>query len=206
MPPNEIRMLHMRGELHGKNTMKTIPNFLSMCRVFIIPVLVILLLFHGKAVRAIAAILFVLASITDYFDGYLARRYNVVSAMGKFLDPMADKVLVMAVLIMLIPDEGSVFAWIVVIILGREIIINSLRGAASAKGVVIQAEELGKYKTILQIFALTGLLLRYPYFSIDFHFAGMYFLLAAMILGIWSGVDYFRKFWAVALKEDLENQ
>ena len=178
-----------------------------MCRVFVIPVLVILLLFPGKLVRAIAAILFVLASITDYFDGYLARRYNVVSSIGKFLDPMADKVLVMAVLVMLIPlKEGSVPAWMVVIILGRELIINSLRGVASTKGVVIEAQELGKFKTILQIFALTGLILHYRYFSIDFHLGGMYFLWAAMILGIWSGVDYFLRFWAVALREDAETQ
>jgi CDP-diacylglycerol--glycerol-3-phosphate 3-phosphatidyltransferase len=196
----------MIGETNTTNTIKRIPNILTMCRVFVVPVLVILLLFPGKVVRAIAAILFVLASITDYFDGYLARRYNVVSSIGKFLDPMADKVLVMAVLVMLIPlQEGSVPAWMVVIILGREMIINSLRGAASAKGVVIQAQELGKYKTILQIFALTGLILHYPYFAIDFHMGGMYFLWTAMILGIWSGVDYVLKFWKVLLKEDLTN-
>jgi len=196
----------MKSELHNAH-MKSIPNMLSMCRVFVIPVLVILLLFPGELVRAIAAILFVLASITDYLDGYLARRYNVVSSIGKFLDPMADKVLVMAMLIMLIPlREGSVPAWMVVVILGRELIINSLRGVASTKGVVIEARELGKFKTILQIFALTGLILHYQYFSIDFHLGGMYFLWAAMILGIWSGVDYFLRFWAVALREDAETQ
>lgn len=194
------------SEPEKKNTITQIPNILSMCRIFIIPILVILLLFPGKPIRAIAAILFVLASITDYLDGYLARRYNVVSTLGKFLDPMADKVLVTAVLVMLIPiKEGSVPAWMVVIILVREIIISGLRGAASARGVVIQAEELGKYKTILQIFALTGLLLHYRYLSIDFHLGGMYFLWAAMILGVWSGIDYFWKFWDVVVREDTEH-
>jgi CDP-diacylglycerol--glycerol-3-phosphate 3-phosphatidyltransferase len=193
----------MIGNRGTTTTMKSLPNILSMCRLFIIPVLVVLLLFPGKAIRVIAAILFVLASITDYLDGYLARRYNVVSALGKLLDPMADKVLVTAVLVMLVSlKEGSAPAWMVVIILGREIIISSLRGVASARGVVMQAEELGKYKTILQIFALTGLILNYRYFSIDFHLGGMYFLWTAMILGIWSGLDYFRKFWEVALRED----
>ncbi len=193
------------SESNEKGRIANVPNILSMCRVFIIPILVVLLLFPGRLVRVVAAVLFVLASITDYLDGYVARKYQVVSSMGKFLDPMADKVLVMAVLVMLVSlQEGSVPAWMVVIILGREIIISGLRGAASARGVVIEAAELGKYKTILQIFALTGLLLHYEYFSIDFHLGGMYFLWAAMILGVWSGIDYFLKFWTVIVKEQAE--
>jgi CDP-diacylglycerol--glycerol-3-phosphate 3-phosphatidyltransferase len=196
-------MSEARGS--GKGRRAQIPNILSLCRVFIIPILVVLLLFPGRGVRALAAALFVLASITDYLDGYLARKYKVVSSMGTFLDPMADKVLVMAVLVMLLPlKEGSVPAWMVVVILGREIIISGLRSAASARGVVIQAAELGKFKTILQIFALTGLLLHYRYLFLDFHLGGMYFLWAAMILGVWSGVDYFLKFWALVAKEQAE--
>ena len=186
----------------AKRRMQSVPNILTLCRIFTAPLLVVLLSFPTPVNRAVAALLFVLASTTDYFDGYLARRYNVISSVGKLLDPMADKLLVMAVLIMLVAcREGSVPAWMVVIILGREIMITSLRGVASTQGVVIEAEELGKYKTILQIFAITGLCMHYRYFWIDFHFGGMYFLWASLILSIWSGMDYFRKFWHAAVRQ-----
>jgi len=107
----------------------------------------------------------------------------------------------MSALIMLISSKiGPVPAWMVVVILGRDILVTSLRSVASAGGVVIQAEELGKFKTILQIFALTGLILHYPYLSIDFHLGGMYFLWASLLLSLWSGVSYFRKFWFAAVR------
>jgi len=176
--------------------MRNLPNILTLCRIGVVPVLVVLLFFSSPLLRAVAALIFVLASVTDYLDGYLARKYDVISPMGKLLDPMADKLLMMSVLIMLVPcPVGGVPAWMVVVILGRDIMVTSLRGVASAQGVVIQAEELGKYKTILQVFALTGLILHYTYFGIDFHLGGMYFLWASLLLSIWSGISYFRKFW-----------
>jgi CDP-diacylglycerol--glycerol-3-phosphate 3-phosphatidyltransferase len=183
--------------------MERVPNILTICRILAAPVLVVLLSFPSPLTRAVAALLFILASVTDYFDGYLARRYNVISSVGKLLDPMADKLLVMTALIMVVScPQGSVPAWMVVIILGREIMITSLRGVASAQGVVIEAEELGKYKTILQIFAITGLFMHYPYFWIDFHLGGMYFLWASLVLSLWSGMDYFRKFWHAAVRQE----
>lgn len=182
--------------------MASVPNILTLCRVFVIPILVVLMLLPGPATRALAALLFVLASVTDYLDGYLARRYDVISPVGKLLDPMADKLLVMAALVMLVPArEGAIPAWIVVVILGREIMVTSLRGVASAHGVVIQAEELGKYKTTLQVFAITGLLLHYRYCHIDFHLGGMYFLYASLLLSVWSGVSYFNKFWFAVVRQ-----
>lgn len=181
--------------------MKSVPNILTLCRISTVPLLVALLSFPTPLNRALATVLFILASVTDYFDGYLARRYEVISSVGKLLDPMADKLLVMAALIMIVAcPEGEVPAWMVVIILGREIMITSLRGVASAQGVVIEAEELGKYKTILQIFAIVGLCMHYTYLSIDFHFGGMYFLWASLILSIWSAIDYLRKFWHAAVR------
>ena len=186
----------MTSTASEKKYMKNLPNILTVCRIGVVPLLIVLLCFHSPLPRALAALLFILASITDYLDGYLARKYNVISSIGKLLDPMADKLLVTSALIMLIPVKaGAVPAWMVVIILGRDIMVTSLRGVASAEGVVIQAEELGKYKTTLQVFALSGLILHYPYLSIDFHLGGMYFLWASLLLSIWSGVSYFRKFW-----------
>jgi len=187
--------------LTDSKRMARVPNMLTLCRILAAPVLVVLLSFPSPWNRALAAFLFIVASTTDYLDGYLARRYNVISSTGKLLDPMADKLLVMTALIMIVAcPEGSVPAWMVVVILGREIMITSLRGVASAQGVVIEAEELGKYKTILQIFAITGLILHYGYVGIDFHLGGMYFLWASLILSLWSGIDYFRKFWYAAVR------
>ncbi|MEW6442700.1 MAG: CDP-diacylglycerol--glycerol-3-phosphate 3-phosphatidyltransferase [bacterium] len=175
---------------------RDIPNILTLCRIAVIPILVVLLSYPGPVTRGVAALLFALASTTDYLDGYLARRYDVTSSAGKLLDPMADKLLVMAALIMLVSlREGAVPAWMVVVILGREILVTGLRGVGSSRGVIIEAGELGKYKTTLQSFAITGLLIYYPYFSIDFHLGGMYFLWASLVLSIWSAVSYFRRFW-----------
>ena len=182
--------------------MENIPNILTVARIFAVPIVAVLMMFQGPGPRAWAALIFVLASITDYLDGYLARKYEVISTVGKLLDPMADKLLVMSALIMLIPEgPGSVPAWAVLVILGRDIMVTSLRSVASAEGVVIQAEELGKFKTILQILALTGLILGYPYGPIDFSLGGMYFFWASVIVSVWSGLDYFHKFWfAIARK------
>ncbi len=177
---------------------KGLPNILTVSRILVIPVLVALMSFPGPETRALATLLFVLAGITDIFDGYLARRYNVTSSMGKLLDPMADKLLIMAALVMLLAcPESAVPAWMVVILLSREIMITSLRGVAAARGVVIQAEQIGKYKAVIQVYAVTGLLMHYTYFHIDFHAGGLYFLWISVILSLWSGYTYLRRFWGV---------
>ena len=144
--------------------------------------------------------LFILGSLSDYYDGYLARKYGIVTTLGKFLDPLADKLLVVSVLIMLVampcgteldvPCVPRVPAWLVVLIVGRELAVTGLRSIASSEGITLGAEELGKYKTIFQIFALTGLLAHYRYAIFDFHLGGMYFLWIAVVLGLWSAVDY----------------
>jgi len=186
-----------------------IPNMLTLLRIAAIPLLAFLLLSPERDAGFWAAALFSAASITDWLDGYLARRMNIVTVFGKFLDPIADKLIVMAALIMILPF-GRVPAWMVLVILGREIIITGLRGIASTEGIVIQASDLGKYKTIFQIVAIIGLLLHYdyqPYFSINhplltvnMHNVGMFYLWIATILTAWSGVDYLAKFMKVIAK------
>jgi CDP-diacylglycerol--glycerol-3-phosphate 3-phosphatidyltransferase len=193
-----------------------LPNILTLLRIAAIPLLVILLLPHpvwgmrpaaqSPGAGFWAAALFALASITDWLDGYLARRMGVVTVFGKFLDPIADKLIVMAALIMLLP-YGNVPAWMVLVILGREIIITGLRGIASTEGIVIAASELGKFKTIFQIVAILALLLHYdyhwffslnhPYLCVNMHHVGMFYLWVATIITIWSGVDYLVKFMRV---------
>ncbi|MBI2089479.1 MAG: CDP-diacylglycerol--glycerol-3-phosphate 3-phosphatidyltransferase [Deltaproteobacteria bacterium] len=179
--------------------MWTLPNLLSLFRIAVIPVLVYLLTFTDPLSGLLAAALFLLASLTDYFDGYLARRHRTVSNLGKILDPLADKLMIVAALIMVAaidrPGEPGVPAWLVVVIVARETAVTIIRGIALTEGIVMEAEELGKYKFILQVFAVFSLLVHYPYGGVDFHVAGIYFLLLAAVVALWSGVNYHVKFF-----------
>lgn len=174
------------------------PNYLTIFRIALIPLLVFLLLSPTKLFSFLAALIFSVASITDWLDGYIARKMGIVTTLGKFLDPIADKLLIASSLIML-ASLGRIPAWMVVIIVGREIAVTGLRSIASSEGIVIAASELGKGKTIFQISALIGLLLHYPYIGIDFHYTGMTLLWVALAMTAWSGFDYFYKFVKVIL-------
>jgi CDP-diacylglycerol---glycerol-3-phosphate 3-phosphatidyltransferase len=175
-----------------------LPNLLSLLRIGLVPIVVLVLTWPGPGPRALAAALFLVACITDFFDGWLARRHGITTVLGQFLDPLADKILVVAVLIMLaaMPPEPRVPAWMAVLIAVRELAVTGLRAIASRSGVVLPADELGKYKMVFQIFALTGLLVYYPYavpgvaLRVDFHAAGMLFLWVALVLAVWSAIDY----------------
>ncbi len=179
------------------------PNIVTLFRIACIPLMVVILLSPSREAGFWAAAVFALASASDWLDGYLARRMGIVTVFGKFLDPIADKLLVTAALVMILPFN-RVPAWIVLLILTREIVITGLRSIASSEGIVIQASDLGKYKTIFQITAVIGLLLHYEYrwfFGVDhplltvsMHNTGMFFLWIALVLTVWSGVDYLVKF------------
>jgi CDP-diacylglycerol--glycerol-3-phosphate 3-phosphatidyltransferase len=181
----------------------TLPNLLSLFRILIIPLLVYLLSFPDRRSSLWAAALFLVASITDYFDGYFARRNKSVSELGKILDPLADKLMVASALIMLAAmdrtGEPSVPAWLVVVILARESAVTVLRGIALADGIVMQAETLGKYKFIMQAYAVVGLLVHYQYWGLDFFVAGMYFLVLSAVIAAWSGINYHVKFFRLRL-------
>jgi CDP-diacylglycerol--glycerol-3-phosphate 3-phosphatidyltransferase len=177
----------------------TLPNCLSFARIAVIPILVYLLTFPDPKSALMAAFLFLGATLTDYLDGYLARRHRTVSDLGKILDPLADKLMVVATLIMLVamdrPDEPSVPGWIVVLIVAREVAVTVIRGIALTEGIIMEAEELGKFKFLLQAVAVFSLLVHYPYWSVDFYAIGIYLLVVAMIMGLWSGVNYHLKFF-----------
>jgi len=179
-----------------------LPNILSFVRLACIPLVIVSLYFEGKVGSLLAAIFFGLAFVTDILDGFFARRYGAVTLLGKFLDPMADKILVSATMIMLIP-LGRIPAWVVIIIIAREIAVTGLRSIAVSDGTVIQASSLGKYKTIFQSVALVGLCLHYEYYKINFHAVGMAFLWPALVLTIWSGWAYFRQFHRVFSREKV---
>lgn len=173
----------------------TTPNLLTLIRIATVPALVVLLLFPGAAPSAGAAAIFFAATITDFLDGYIARNYGTGSTAGKLLDPLADKLVVTAALIMLCGMSRSprIPAWIVVVLVSREILVTGLRAVAAAEGRIIAAGELGKYKMVLQAMAIQGLLIHYTYFNIDFFAAGLFLLWIALALSLWSGMDYFIK-------------
>jgi len=186
-----------------------LPNLLTLARIAAIPAVVILLMFDTRTTGFIAAAVFGAAAVTDWLDGWLARRWEVVTVLGKFLDPLADKLIVMAALIMLIPLE-RVPAWAVFLILAREMVVTGLRSIASSEGIVISASDLGKYKTIFQMTAIPGLLLHYDYywlfglrweiFHVDMHNFGIFYFYVAFFMTMWSGGDYLFKFFKVIAK------
>jgi CDP-diacylglycerol--glycerol-3-phosphate 3-phosphatidyltransferase len=192
---NENGGKHQSRDLNGQvfRVAWTAPNILTLCRIATAPVLIYLLLVPDPVAAALAAAIFFIATITDFLDGYIARSYGSGTTLGKFLDPLADKVVVISALIMLAgtPQLPRVPAWIVAVLVVREIMVTGLRAIAAAEGVVMAAEELGKYKMVLQSIAIQGLLIRYTYFYIDFFAAGMFILWIATGLSVWSGVDYF---------------
>jgi len=182
---------------------RNIPNLLSALRILAIPVVIGFLSWPGPLASFLAALIFGLASLTDLLDGYIARQQKRETAVGKLLDPLADKLLVLSCMIMLIPLE-RIPAWMVVLILGREVAVTGLRGIASAEGLVIAASRWGKAKLILQTFSLIGLMIHYRYLGIDFHLLGMIFLWGALIITLWSGIDYFGKFYRKIQELDKE--
>jgi CDP-diacylglycerol--glycerol-3-phosphate 3-phosphatidyltransferase len=171
-----------------------IPNLLTGARIAAVPVVVLLLLFPGRWASLLGGLCFLLAGATDFLDGFLARRHRLVSRLGKFMDPLADKLLVSAALIMLIP-LGRVPAWMAFLIVGRELAVTGLRGLAAAEGIILAPDRWGKAKTLLQMAALTALILHYPYAGLDFHELGLVLLWLALIATVASGVSYFLGFF-----------
>lgn len=189
---------------HPQKKISNLPNALTAVRVASIPIVLICLNFPGKLGGFLGALFFGMASITDILDGFFARRYGAVTSLGKFLDPLADKVLICLTMIMLIPLD-RIPVWMVIIIVMREMAVTGLRGIAADRGIVIHASSLGKYKTIFQSISVLGLCLHYTYLNVNLHVVGMAFLWGALILTIWSGLDYFRKFYKVLLDQRKMN-
>jgi CDP-diacylglycerol--glycerol-3-phosphate 3-phosphatidyltransferase len=178
-----------------------LPNILTLIRIIMIPIFMVVLLLKlpgGKTYfyyqDYVAAAIFILAAATDGLDGYIARRLRQVTNLGKFLDPLADKLLVSAALISLV-ELKMVSAWIVWVILAREFAVTGIRAIAAADGVVISASKLGKLKTLTQVIAISALILKdWPLSLFDIHI-GQPMIYLALILTIISGVDYFVKSW-----------
>jgi len=176
-----------------------LPNLLTIGRVLVIPFVVYFIDNRSQVRSFVAACLYVLASITDFLDGYLARKRGQVSILGKFLDPLADKLIVMAALVVLI-DVDRLPAWLVVLLLARELAITGLRSIASSEGLVIAAGEEGKYKTALQLVGILFCLVHFRYpllgtrFWLDFNVVGYYTLCVSLFFSFIAAFKYVRVF------------
>jgi CDP-diacylglycerol--glycerol-3-phosphate 3-phosphatidyltransferase len=182
-----------------------LPNVLTMLRIAVVPALFFLLLSPGETGSLILAGLFVLASLTDILDGWVARRYGIVTTMGKFLDPIADKLVVNTAMILMIPI-GRIPAWVAAIIVIRDFVVDGIRSIASSDGIVIAASPLGKQKTVCQAFAVTALIIHYPFFGADAHLVGTVLVYLALVLTVWSGLEYLVSFYRSAIRKNGGNE
>ena len=162
-----------------------LPNKLTVLRIVMIP---LCLLAWALGVHWLAAVIFALASFTDFLDGYIARKNNIVTTFGKFADPVADKILVLTAMIFLCAD-GLLPHWAVAVVAARELMVDGLRMVASQKGVVIAAGWPGKIKTNLQIFCILSAMI------IGKHLVTDLFMYAMALMTLISGVEYFKNSW-----------
>ncbi len=190
------------GDSGVRATVLNLPNLVTVTRMLLIPVFVVLFS-HPTPARAIAAAtVFAVAAITDWLDGYLARRRSQITKLGRLLDPIADKLLVLSGLILLV-EFHQVGALLAILIIAREVVVTGIRAIAASEGIVMSAETTGKYKMVAQVVAILLLILEHsPLLAAwNVHLGGTILLYVALGLGLWSGGQYLGKFWRqVALK------
>jgi CDP-diacylglycerol--glycerol-3-phosphate 3-phosphatidyltransferase len=173
-----------------------LPNLITYFRILAVPVVLVVMQLDSRRNAFIAAMIFALASATDALDGYLARRFQMISDVGKFLDPLADKLITTGALVMLV-HLSRVSVWVVIVLLSRDLIVGGLRSMAATEGLVLAARELGKQKTAFQMVGLWCLLVHYPYpfelfeGPLDFNRMGSFFLYLSVLLSVVSMIDYF---------------
>jgi len=181
-----------------------LPNALTVGRIFLIPLLVVVLLtkFEGRLIlgvrkELVGAAIFGIASLTDFLDGYLARRRKQITTLGQLMDPLADKLLITAALVSLVQLDLAP-AWMVAVILGREFAVTILRGIAHGKGIVIASSPLGKFKMVAEVVAILALILGQDHLQ-QFYAIGTVALWVALVTATVSGVDYYRRFIRTAV-------
>lgn len=173
-----------------KAWLRNLPNKLTFFRILVIPFLCVLYPWNMTVLNYACAAIFAVAALTDFFDGYLARKMNSVSKIGEILDPISDKLLVGAALVILV-GYGPLSAWIAVLVMSRETAVSGIRLAAAEQGFSIKVSNLGKLKTLLQDLAITILLTREP----EVYNIGMMVLWLSIGFSLFSGYEYWAKFW-----------
>ena len=177
-----------------------IPNAITSFRILAIPLVVLVFYLPVDWARPASGVLFGLAGVTDWLDGYLARRLNQTSAFGAFLDPVADKLMVSTALVLLVQsDPNLLLTMVAVVVIGREIAVSALREWMAALGerAQVSVTYFAKWKTTLQIFGISFMLYEYPQFGWPLYGIGMSLLLAAVVLTLWSMFDYLKAAWPV---------
>lgn len=178
-----------------------LPNAITLTRIAFIPIFLWFTFYESRVDSFIAAAVYAFTGATDFLDGWVARRKNLVTVIGKFLDPLADKLIVMAALVMLV-HLGRVAAWVVIVIMAREFIVTGLRTIAMSEGIVIAAGQEGKHKTAFQVASIAFLLLHYTYpmdfflfsFDLDANRVGTWLLYISLFFSVWSAWSYFASF------------
>ena len=187
----------------ARDTNVNLPNLLTLSRILLIPVFVLLFWTPTPGRSLAAAVVFVIAAVTDLLDGYLARRRSQVTKLGRLLDPIADKLLVLSGLILLVQFQ-RVAAVVAILIIAREVAVTGVRAIAASQGIVLSAETIGKYKMVAQVVAIVLLILEDGIVPAtwNLHLVGTVVLYAALALALISGGRYLLSFWRqVALKE-----
>jgi CDP-diacylglycerol--glycerol-3-phosphate 3-phosphatidyltransferase len=177
------------------------PNLITLVRIGMIPVFLWFTWRESRVDSFIGAMIYAVTGTTDFLDGYIARKKNLVTVIGKFLDPLADKLIVMSALIMLV-HLGRVAAWVVIVVMAREFIVTGLRTIAMSEGIVIAAGQEGKSKTAFQVASITFLIMHYRYpvdalfftFDLDANRAGTWLLYVSLFFSVWSAWNYFTGF------------
>jgi CDP-diacylglycerol---glycerol-3-phosphate 3-phosphatidyltransferase len=169
-----------------------IPNKLTMLRIILIPIFVVFMLTRIPYGGSLAAIIFVIAALTDSLDGYLARKWKQTTKLGAILDPLADKLLITAALISLV-ELARIPGWIAIIIIGREFAVTGLRVVKAEEGVIIPASKMGKLKTISQVIAVSIVMVQYISPPLAQYHLGQWAMYIALIITIVSGIEYFMK-------------
>jgi CDP-diacylglycerol--glycerol-3-phosphate 3-phosphatidyltransferase len=180
----------------GQESNVNLPNVLTLVRILLIPVFVMLLIDPTPDRALSAAIVFVVAAVTDLLDGYVARKTGQITKLGRLLDPIADKLLVLSALILLVQVD-RVSALVAILIIAREVAVTGLRAIAASEGLIMSAEVTGKYKMALQVIAIVLLVLEGTVVEVigNLHLAGIVTLYLSLILGYVSGAQYVWSFW-----------
>lgn len=184
----------MLARIFASYKQMNLANRITLFRVGIIIPILILLYFPSKITTFMACIFFIFAAVSDFVDGYIARKTGQVTTLGKFLDPLADKLLICTVLVAM-TSLGWVSSWIVNVIIARELAVTGLRAVAVDNGIILAADTYGKWKTTFQLSAIIPLLFHYPYFGIPLHEIGTVVLYVALFFTVFSGVNYFLSFY-----------
>ena len=171
-----------------------IANQITIFRIAAVPFIVGFMYIPGVFWAWVAFAFFLLASLSDFLDGHIARQRNLVTSFGKFLDPLADKLLVISILVVLV-DLGRAPAWVVIFILWRELAVTGLRAVAASEGVIVAADKYGKIKTVFQLVALGFLIVHYPALGLNNYLIGQVLLYIALMLTVLSGINYFVVFY-----------